>query len=39
MADGVQFYVNRPPKLDSGPDAAFAPDMELWSGDSNIEGF
>lgn len=39
MADGVQFYVNRPPKLDAGPDTAFAPDMELWSGDSNIEGF
>jgi hypothetical protein len=39
MADGVQFYVNRPPKLDAGPDASFSPDMELFDGDNNIQGF
>lgn len=39
MADGVQFYVNRPPKLDVGPDAAFSPDFELFDGDNNIQGF
>jgi hypothetical protein len=37
--DGVQFYVNKPPKLDAGPDAAFDPEMDLWSGDNNINGF
>lgn len=39
MADGVQFYVNRPPKLDAGPDTAFSPNMEITNGDHNIEGF
>lgn len=39
MADGVQFYVNRPPKLDAGPDSSFSPDMELFDGDNNIQGF
>lgn len=39
MADGVQFYVNRPPKLDAGPDTAFSPGMEITNGDNNIEGF
>ena len=38
-ADGVQFYVNRPPRVDAGPDAHLDPDMEIWSGDNNIEGF
>lgn len=38
-ADGVQFYVNRPPQLDAGPDSAMSPEMDLWSGDNNIEGF
>ncbi len=38
-ADGVQFYVNRPPQLDAGPDSHVDPDMELWSGDNNINGF
>ncbi|CDY76118.1 hypothetical protein BGLT_05190 [Caballeronia glathei] len=38
-ADGVQFYPQRPPKLDAGPDSHMAPDMELWSGNNNIEGF
>lgn len=39
MADGIQFYTNRPPRLDAGPDSALSPDMELWSGDSNVNGF
>lgn len=38
-ADGVQFYANRPPRLDAGPDSHVDPDMELWSGDNNINGF
>lgn len=38
-ADGVQFYVNRPPRLDAGPDSHMDPDMELWNGDNNINGF
>jgi hypothetical protein len=38
-ADGVQFYVNRPPRVDAGPDAHLDPDMELWSGDNNVNGF
>jgi hypothetical protein len=39
FADGVQFYVNKPPTLDAGPDTAFDPEMDLWSGDNNINGF
>ncbi|SAL10469.1 P22 tail accessory factor [Caballeronia turbans] len=38
-ADGVQFYTNRPPRLDAGPDSHVDPDMDLWSGDNNIQGF
>ena len=38
-ADGVQFFVNRPPQLDAGPDSHVDPDMELWSGDNKINGF
>jgi len=38
-ADGVQFYVNRPPRLDAGPDSHVDPDMELWNGDNNVNGF
>jgi len=38
-ADGVQFYPQRPPQLDAGPDSHMSPDMELWSGDNNISGF
>jgi hypothetical protein len=38
-SDGVQYFVDRPPKLDAGPDSAFTPDMDLWSGDNNINGF
>jgi hypothetical protein len=38
-ADGVQYFVDRPPKLDAGPDSSFSPDMDLWSGDNNINGF
>lgn len=37
-ADGVQFYPQRPPQLDAGPDSHIAPDMELWSGDNDITG-
>jgi hypothetical protein len=37
-ADGVQFYTNRPPRLDAGPDSHVDPDMDLWSGDNNIQG-
>jgi hypothetical protein len=39
FADGVQFYPQRPPQLDAGPDSHMSPDMELWSGDNNITGF
>jgi hypothetical protein len=38
-ADGVQFYVDRPPRLDAGPDAHIDPDMELWNGDNDINRF
>jgi hypothetical protein len=38
-ADGVQFYVDRPPRVDAGPDAHLDPDMELWNGDSDINRF
>lgn len=38
-SDGVQFYVNRPPQLDAGPDAQVDPCMELWDGDNNVNGF
>jgi hypothetical protein len=38
-ADGVQFFINRPPRLDAGPDSHLEPDMDLWSGDNNINGF
>jgi hypothetical protein len=37
-ADGVQFYPQRPPRLDAGPDSHIDPDMELWNGDNNILG-
>lgn len=37
-ADGVQFYPLRPPQLDAGPDSHIDPDMELWSGNTNVEG-
>lgn len=39
MADGVQFYRRKPPRLDAGPDSAFSPDMGLWNGDDTINGF
>lgn len=38
-ADGVQYYVDRPPRLDAGPDSHIDPDMEVWSGDSDINRF
>ncbi|TCK87351.1 hypothetical protein [Paraburkholderia sp. BL9I2N2] len=37
-ADGVQFYPQRPPRVDAGPDSHMEPDMELWSGDNDITG-
>jgi len=38
-ADGQQFFAQRPPQIDAGPDAHLNPEMDLWSGDNNIEGF
>lgn len=38
-ADGQQFFAQRPPRVDAGPDSHMSPDMELWSGDNNVEGF
>ena len=35
FADGVQFYPQRPPRLDAGPDAHLDPDMEISSGNNN----
>jgi hypothetical protein len=37
FADGVQFYANRPPKIDAGPDSDLEH-LELWSGNTNIQG-
>lgn len=39
FADGIQFFSQRPPRVDVGPDAHLDPDMELWSGNNSIEGF
>jgi hypothetical protein len=38
FADGVQFFPQRPPQLDAGPDSHMSPDMELWDGNNNIPG-
>ena len=38
-ADGQQFFAQRPPQLDAGPDSHIDPDLDLWSGDNNINGF
>lgn len=38
FADGPQFYPQRPPQLDSGPDSHMSPDLELWDGDNSITG-
>jgi hypothetical protein len=38
-ADGQQFFAQKPLQLDAGPDSAMSPEMDLWSGDNNIEGF
>lgn len=38
-ADGQQFYANRTPQLDAGPDSHIDPDLQLWDGNNNINGF
>lgn len=37
IADGVQFYIPRPPLLDAGPDSHFEnPEIQLWGGNNGI---